>query len=128
MNMNLQGRRAIVCGASNGIGRASAAALAALGAEVTIISRNADALMEALASLDVSKGRMHAFLAADFHDLAVLKQKVSVHVATQGPFHILVNNSGGPAAGPALAAAGEDFEKAFRQHLLGNHIMAQIVA
>lgn len=127
MDINLEGKRAIVCGASKGIGRATALALASLGAEVTIVSRSANELQKVLASLDATKGQRHSYFAADFHDLAGLKEKASAHVKAQGPFHILVNNSGGPAAGAALSASDEDFEKVFRQHLLGSHIMTQTV-
>lgn len=127
MDINLTGKRAIVCGASKGMGRATAVELASLGASVTVIARRADALEQVKAGLDTSKGQKHHALAADFSDVKALKEKITAHVKAQGPFHILVNNTGGPAAGPAHLAATEDFEKVFTQHLLANQTMVQAV-
>lgn len=127
MDINLEGKRAIVCGASKGIGRAAAIELAALGACVMLVARSEEELEKTRAVLDVSRGQQHHMLSADFHDLAALKEKAAAHVKAHGPFHILVNNSGGPPAGAALTAKEEDFEKIFRQHLLGNHVMTQAV-
>lgn len=124
MDINLTGKRAIVCGASKGMGRATAEELASLGAGVTLIARRGDVLEQVKASL---KGSGHHVLALDVSDTKVLKEKIAAHVKTAGPFHILVNNTGGPAAGPALTAATEDFEKAFSQHLLASHVITQAV-
>src|SRR4051812_27848597 len=115
MDINLTGKRAIVCGASKGIGQATAFELASLGASVTVLARRADVLEQVKASLDTSKGQKHHALAADFSDVKALKEKITAHVKSHGPFHILVNNTGGPAAGPAHLAAVEDFEKVFAQ-------------
>jgi 3-oxoacyl-[acyl-carrier protein] reductase len=128
MDINLTGKRAIVGGASKGIGRATALELASLGASVTIIARRVEALEEVKAALDTSKGQKHHVLALDMADSQALKEKITAHVKAAGPFHILVNNTGGPAPGPALTAAAEDFEKTFAQHLIANHIMVQAVA
>lgn len=125
MDINLTGKRAIVCGASRGIGRAAAQELAAQGASVTLVSRNEDNLKAALATLDRSKKQQHHILIADFSDPKTLKEKIDGHVKAHGFIHILVNNSGGPPAGPAEAATAEQFEAAFTQHLLCNHILAQ---
>ncbi len=125
MDIGLQGRRAVVCGASKGIGRAAAIELALLGASVTVIARSEDELGKVAAVLDRKAGQVHHALLADFNDLGNLQNTIAAHIQAQGPFHILVNNSGGPPAGPALAAKNEDFEKIFRQHLLGNHVMTQ---
>jgi len=127
METNLTGKRAIVCGASKGMGRATAVELASLGASVTIIARRGDVLEQVKAGLDTSKGQKHHALAADMSDVKALKEKITAHVKAQGPFHILVNNTGGPAAGPAHLAAVEDFERAFTQHLLASHVMVQAV-
>ena len=128
MDINLTGKSAIVCGASKGMGRATAVELASLGASITLIARRTDVLEQVKAGLDTSKGQKHHALAADFFDLKVLKEKIAAHVKAQGPFHILVNNTGGPPAGPALEAAIEDFEKAFTQHILASQTMVQAVA
>ena len=127
MDIDLTGKHAIVCGASKGIGRAAARELASLGATVTLVARNADALNDALVSLPKPALQPHRILVADFADPAALKTKIDAHLAAHGTAHILVNNTGGPAAGPAGDATLEQFERAFAQHLLCNHILAQAV-
>jgi len=127
MEICLEGKCAIVGGASKGIGAAAAKELAALGASVTLIARRAEALEEVRAGLDVTKGQKHHVLALDVSDLEALEKTLISHVACKGPFHILVNNSGGPAAGPAHLAKAEDFEKAFTQHLLAAQVLVQAV-
>lgn len=124
---DLKGKQAIVCGASKGIGRASAQALAERGATVTVLARSAAPLEDVRKSLDTPCGQTHLALTADFHDPDGLKAAVETHVKAHGAFHILVNNSGGPPAGPAHLADARDFTAAFSQHLLGGHIMMQAV-
>lgn len=125
MDIDLSGKKAIVGGASKGIGRAAAAELARLGASVTVMARHAPALEDVKASLDTAKGQVHHVLAADSSLPQALKDAVTAHAAAHGPFHILVNNSGGPPAGPVHTAREEDFLAAFTQHLLASHIMMQ---
>ena len=122
---DLKGKQAIVCGASKGIGRASAQALAQRGATVAVLARSAAPLEEVRKTLDTAAGQTHRALTADFHDLEGLKTAIDSHVKSHGAFHILVNNSGGPPAGPAHLADVRDFAAAFSQHLLGGHIMMQ---
>lgn len=124
MNLDLSHKRAIVCGASKGIGRATALELASLGASVTVIARSLDKL-EAMRS-QMKPGNHHC-LAADASNPDSLKTIIEGHVSAHGPFHILINNSGGPPAGPVHTAKAEDFLAAFTQHLLANHIMMQAV-
>lgn len=125
MDINLTGKNAFVCGASRGIGRAVARELASLGASVTVVARNEDGLKAVLGSLDASQGQKHYALAADFTDPAALKSRIEAHVLQHGPFHILLNNTGGPAAGPVADATLEQFERTFAQHLLCNHVLVQ---
>jgi len=122
MDINLTGKHAVVCGASKGIGRATAVELATLGANVTIVARKQQALEAVLASLP---GDGRSLLVADFNDPAALREKITAHLAAHGPAHILVNNTGGPPAGPAATATLEQFVAAFSQHLLCNQMMAQ---
>lgn len=124
METDLQGKKAIVCGASKGIGRAAAEELARLGAQVTALARTERKLQELVSSL---AGEGHAYLSCDFSNPQELESKVKDYVAKNGPFHILVNNTGGPPAGPAHQATVEQFQNAFTQHLVGNHIMLQAV-
>lgn len=127
MDIDLRGKRAVVCGASKGIGRAAATELAACGASVTLLSRHIEALEEVRDGLAASGDQAHHVLAVDFLDTDDLKDNIDAYIADMGPVHILVNNSGGPPAGPAHTAHVGDFVRAFTQHLLGGHIMMQAV-
>jgi 3-oxoacyl-[acyl-carrier protein] reductase len=127
MDLNLNGKHALVCGASQGIGLATAHALAGLGADVTLLARREDVLRENAAQLPRPHGsQAHGWIAADTADLDTLRAKVEALVAGK-PVHVLVNNSGGPPPGTVRGAGIADFEAAYRQHLLGNHVLAQAV-
>jgi 3-oxoacyl-[acyl-carrier protein] reductase len=121
MDISLLGKKALVCGSSQGIGKASAIELASLGASVTLLARNEASLRGVVAELDSSQGQTHAYLVADFSDNDVVKQKIAAH----NEFHILVNNTGGPPGGLAVKADLDEFTTAFNNHLLNNHILVQ---
>jgi 3-oxoacyl-[acyl-carrier protein] reductase len=125
VNIDLSGKKALVCGASKGIGRAAAEELAKLGASVTVMSRSRDKLTQVLRSLVTSNRQEHKVLVADSSDPEELKRVVTAFVNAEGPFHILVNNSGGPPAGPVHLASEPQFLAAFQQHLVSNHVMVQ---
>ncbi|MCB9236055.1 MAG: SDR family oxidoreductase [Bacteroidia bacterium] len=128
MDLNLKGKNAFVCGSTRGIGKATAEQLAELGANVTLISRNEDKLSHVAAELPVKKGQEHDYLAADFSRPEDLKDILNQYLkSTKKRIHILVNNTGGPPAGPALSAEPEEFRKAFIQHLVCNQILVQAV-
>jgi 3-oxoacyl-[acyl-carrier protein] reductase len=127
MNLDLSRYKAMVCGASKGIGRAVAHELAALGASVTALARNERELQKLVEELQSAHGGDYKYLAADMAQGEKIRATIDAHVKAHGPFHILVNNSGGPAAGPAREARTEDFIAAFTQHLIGNQIMVQSV-
>ena len=124
MNLDLKNKNAIVCGSTQGIGEASAIQLAKLGANVTLIARNESKLLDVLNDLDTSKGQAHSFLCIDFSNPEVLKKEVET---LKGIYHILVNNTGGPAEGPIADAKTTAFEIAFRMHLINNQILVQKV-
>ena len=124
----LNDRNALVCGGSQGIGKASAVELARLGAHVTVVARHEQTLREVTASLATGAGQSHGYLVADFADRDALRKKVAAHVAAVGTVHVLVNNSGGPPAGTILDATEEAILAAFSNHLLCNQIMVQAVA
>ena len=127
MDMNLTGRHALVRGASQGIGLATAKALAALGADVTLVSRRDELLRELSAQLPVvHPAQAHGWLASDAADIDALRAQVEALVAGK-PVHILVNNSGGPPPGSVHGSSIEAFESALRQHLLANHVVTEAV-
>jgi 3-oxoacyl-[acyl-carrier protein] reductase len=127
MILDLDGRNAIVCGASRGIGRACAIALAELGACVTLLARDEDSLRETLDSLPGNSERGHRHVLVDFSDIDNTGEQLSGIVENFGAVHIVVNNSGGPAAGAASNAPVVQYEQAFRQHLLANQVILQAV-
>jgi 3-oxoacyl-[acyl-carrier protein] reductase len=127
MDLDLSGKHALVGGGSQGIGRAAALELARLGAHVTVLARSREALEATVAELPrVHAAQDHAWLSADMSDTAALRAKVEA-AATAHPFHILVNNTGGPPGGPAHTAESTAFVAAFQQHLLANHALLQAV-
>lgn len=126
MDLDLSGKRALVCGSTQGIGKASAIELALLGASITLVARDENKLKAVLNELSRAKGQTHDYLVADFNFPDRLKAGISHYVATQ-TVHILVNNTGGPPAGPALAASTEEFIAAFSSHLLCNQILVQAI-
>ncbi|BAO76272.1 SDR family oxidoreductase [Winogradskyella sp. PG-2] len=125
MNLNLNNKYALVCGSTAGIGKATALALAEEGAIVTLIARNEDKLNMTLAELP--QHRNHDYIVADFSNPIELMEKVNNYIKKQHGFHVLINNTGGPAGGPIFSAKVEDFESAFTQHLKCNHVLVQAV-
>jgi 3-oxoacyl-[acyl-carrier protein] reductase len=126
MNLDLKGKYAVVCGASQGIGKAAAVELAQMGATITLIARDEARLKEALAHLSVHAGQSHRYLAVDFNDWKHVKMVIETYAA-QNPTHILVNNTGGPSAGPAIDARPEEFIQAFSSHLICNQVITQAI-
>jgi 3-oxoacyl-[acyl-carrier protein] reductase len=123
MNINLTGKRALVCGSTQGIGKAAALELATLGASVTVMARNRAALEEVVDLLDASQGQQHEYLQADFGNVEEVKQAI----ANNNNFHILINNTGGPPGGQAIDAEIEEYIDAFSKHLLNNQILTRAV-
>jgi 3-oxoacyl-[acyl-carrier protein] reductase len=125
MNLDLENKRALVCGSTQGIGKAVALELALLGANVTLVARNEDSLKKVKAELNTDKGQQHAYIAVDFSNSEELKKLVDLYIERQGIINILVNNTGGPPAGAINTAGTNEFLNAFNQHLICNHILAQ---
>ena len=127
MNLDLTGKTALVCGASQGLGLACATEIALLGANVIAVSRNKEKLQRAIESFDTSRGQQHRFLALDLSNTEEVKQSVSGLLQTINTIHILVNNAGGPPPGPMIDTDPAEIEKAFRTHVISNQIMTQLV-
>lgn len=118
----LQNRKALVCGGSEGIGLASAQALAALGAEVTLLARREAPLQAALGRLSAAHGQQHGMLVAD-----VLALEGVLPIIGGTGFDILINNSAGPAGGALLGANDDQLLDVFRQHVLGNQQLVRAI-
>jgi 3-oxoacyl-[acyl-carrier protein] reductase len=126
MEISLKNKTAVICGSSQGIGLAAAKELALNGANCILIARNPEALKKAVAQLPVSADQHHQWVAADFADNKAVEEAIKKIVISQR-VEILVNNTGGPKAGPILDASTDAFEQAFKQHLINNQILVQAV-
>jgi 3-oxoacyl-[acyl-carrier protein] reductase len=125
ISLDLKNKRAVVCGSTQGIGKAIAMELADLGAHVTLIARNEEALKEAKSVLNTQHGQQHSYLVADFDQPESLNSLISGYLQRFGNVNILVNNTGGPPSGSIIDAKPEDFLKAYNNHLICNHILVQ---
>jgi 3-oxoacyl-[acyl-carrier protein] reductase len=126
MDLNLKGKRALVCGSSQGIGKASALELALMGANVCLLARNKEALVNVLNELAQHEGQKHEILIADFNNPEQLREVINDYV-TEKNIDVLINNTGGPAGGQAIDANEEEFINAFNMHLICNQILVQSI-
>ena len=126
MNLDLHGKTALVCGSSQGIGKAAAMELALLGANVILFARNEERLKAVMAELSQNGKQQHAYLLADFSDWKAVKKAVE-NLVSEKTIHILINNTGGPPAGKAIESPIEDYLSAFTNHLINNQIITQAV-
>ena len=124
MDTNLSGYKAIICGGTQGIGKATAEELVTLGATVTLVARNEESLIQLRDSLN---GSGHQAVCVDFGDEKLVDERINSHVSRHGPFHILVNNTGGPPSGEITKSKNEQFIQAYLKHLICNHIITKAV-
>ncbi len=127
MNLDLNGKCAVVCGSTQGLGLAAATELALLGAEVVLMSRNEEKLQQAVNSLSISHQQKHSYVVADFQDPREVKNKIENFLTAGKDVHILVNNTGGPPPGNTKDATPDDFLTAFNAHLICNQLLAQAI-
>ena len=123
MDLKINNKNALVCGSTQGIGKATAIALAKEGVNVTLVARNREKLKEIVAKLP--KPGNHSYIVADFSNPRDLQEQIIKFIEKNHGFHILINNTGGPASGDILTASLDAFENAFIQHLKCNHVLAQ---
>lgn len=122
MDKIFDGRTALVCGSTQGIGLATAKLLAARGCRIILLARNEEKLAQTLAKLI---GSGHTYIVAEQgNDLSM--QNACSQLSSQ-PIDFLINNSGGPTAGAANTAATAEFLHAFSQHLIANQMLVQAV-
>ena len=128
MRLSLINKHAIVCGSTDGIGKASALLLANQGCEITLVARNHNKLDKTLSELNREHNQEHSSICVDFDNSNDLKNKIEMHLESLGKsVNILVNNSGGPHGGPLIEAEEDEFRVAFERLLICNHIMAKAV-
>lgn len=112
MKIDLSGKKALVGAATDGIGEAIAKQLAALGVEVTVVSRNENKLKNTVAQLDNSGRQQHQYLVVDYMNHEETKKVYDEYFKTNS-VDILVNNTNGPKPGNALENSMEDYQQAF---------------
>ncbi len=120
--ISLKGKTALVCGSTQGIGKAIALLFAAQGARVYLMARNEQALKD-LCDLHEN---LAGYIVADFQNNDSVKNGL-LHFKEINNIDILVNNTGGPPAGLISTASTEQFLAAFQLHLINNHILVQAV-
>lgn len=121
-SMNMTGKVALVCGASQGIGQAAAEALAELDCRVILVARNRENLEKVRSQLS---GSGHEVFPCDFTKETELESLLS-KIKTQ-TIHVLINNTGGPKGGPLLSAQPSEFTAAFEQHIVVAQKLTQAV-
>lgn len=120
----LAGKRALICGASGGIGAATARMMAKAGASVVVAARSVDkldALVQELASFGPGT---HVAMALDLEDLSAVDAAVKA-LLNDGPVHVLVNNAGGPPGGALIDAEVDEFIAPFQRHLHASHTLVK---
>jgi NAD(P)-dependent dehydrogenase (short-subunit alcohol dehydrogenase family) len=122
-SLDLRGRRALVSGASRGIGRASAAALAAAGAEVVLAARHREQV-ETVAEELAAAGAKARALVLDVADVDLVQATLSKEPA----FDILINSAGINRPAPFTKVSQEDFDAIFGINIRGAFFLAQTVA
>ena len=126
MDLNLTGKRALVCGSTQGIGRATVEELAAMGASITLLARREEKLKEIRDNLIKTSSAKHHYLVADFDHPEEVQSVIGAYAKEEG-IDILVNNTGGPPAGTAFDAPLNAYASAFANHLLCNQALVQAV-
>ncbi|MDX1741470.1 MAG: SDR family oxidoreductase [Rhodothermales bacterium] len=127
IDLSLDGLTALVCGSTSGIGRACAEVMADQGARVILLARDPEKLATTVSDLARGADHAHEFLVADFLDPAGVEKVVTEALPRLGPFHVLVNNTGGPPGGPIVDAGPSEFQRAVASHLLCNHVLTQLL-
>ena len=112
MEINIQGKKALVGGSSRGIGRAIALQLADSGASVTLMSRSENKMRKIIEGLPKTEGQQHQYLKVDFNDFETYKTVIFDYFKNN-TIDILVNNTQGPEAGGALEKNVDDYQNAF---------------
>lgn len=128
MELNIQNKNALVCGSTQGIGKAIALQLAFLGANVTLMARNETTLnqicSEELPLLHTTQ--KHGYIVANFANPDSMTKSVESYLQNEKiSFDILINNTGGPPAGSVFNATPIQFLEAYNNHLICNHLLSQ---
>ena len=108
MNISLKYKRALVGGRSKGLGNAVANQLAMSGAQVTLVARNEELLIENVKELNEKTDLTHDYLVVDYNDFNQYQNKIEEYLS-RNPIDILVNNTQGPTSGDVMNVSLEDY-------------------
>jgi NAD(P)-dependent dehydrogenase (short-subunit alcohol dehydrogenase family) len=122
-SFRLDGRRALVAGATSGIGLGAAVALAEAGAEVFVAARNEGKIADVVAAMAAQGWAAHP-LPLDVADVEATARTVGA----QGPFDILVNSAGLARHGPAVTTTPEDYDAVTDLNVKGAYFLTRAVA
>ena len=125
MNLSLKGKRAVVCGSTQGIGKSISLRLAEQGATITLISRDENKLQAVKNKLESINDNEHNFIACDFKNLNSLKTKFKDFLDSNYEPTILINNTGGPPPGEISEATTEELEEYMTMHLHCSHYLSK---
>ena len=123
---SLKGLRALICGASGGIGRETALLLARFGADVIPLARTEQKLQLLQKNIQNEQNYCSNYIVCDLDNYIELEKTV-FNVIGDKPIDILINNSSGPAGGPILEAAADEFLQAFKRHILSSHTLTKLL-
>ncbi|UWR99379.1 SDR family NAD(P)-dependent oxidoreductase [Phaeobacter inhibens] len=126
-SFRLDGKRALVTGASSGIGRACAVALAEAGAHVTIAARRIEPLEALVAEMQAADMQAEVMV-LDVADIAATQAGISERITQNGAFDILVNSAGLARHSPASDTAEDDFDAVIDLNIKGAYFLTQAVA
>ena len=127
IEVNFEGKIALVTGASSGLGASFSRALAAAGAEVVLASRDVERLKELRAEIEAAGGAAHV-VSMDVTDYGSIKAAIAHAETEAGPIDILVNNSGVSATQRLLDVTPEDYSFVMDTNLRGAFFVAQQTA
>ena len=125
MNLRLDNKNALVCGASQGIGKAVAIQFAEMGANVTLLARSEKKLKSVLSTLPNNGSQLHDFISVDLVDPVSVVMNVKEKLMEKGVYHILINNTGGPKAGALTVQEPDIFMEAFMTQVMASQILVQ---
>jgi 3-oxoacyl-[acyl-carrier protein] reductase len=127
MLLNLTGNTALICGSSQGLGKAVAVQFAEMGADCILLARNEKLLKSVVSELPKKGSQNHTYIQADFSEPENVAEKVKQMIDNGTAINILINNSGGPAPGPINEASTEQLNLAFNQHVIMSQLLSQAV-
>ncbi|TAL70407.1 MAG: SDR family oxidoreductase [Bacteroidetes bacterium] len=127
MDLRLDGKNAIVCGSSQGLGKAIAQRFAEMGANVTLLARNEVTLKSTVTEINLAGEQEHNFISVDFSKPEIAIQKIKSEISGNKIYHILVNNAGGPQPGEINTAGAEHLLQAFNQHVIMSQLLVQLL-